>query len=169
MLWGKMAYSVGVHRIWIRIRPDIRWIWWIRYGSGSGRTQHLQIRYGSYVGSGWIQIFYLQASMAIHKTSEDSCLSVFTCWYDTVIANAADFYMQLWNSCGNHLITHLSQLNYPMCSGFTVFIPSYGSMVGILSLLFVCTVTDFSAAEKRQQRETSRACLTTIRDELLPF
>jgi len=29
--------AIVVHRIHIRIRPDIRWIWWIRVGSGSGR------------------------------------------------------------------------------------------------------------------------------------
>ena len=34
--------------------------------------------------------------------------------------------------------------------------------------LFVCTVTDFSAAEK-ERRETSHASSTTIRDEFLPF
>ena len=35
--------------------------------------------------------------------------------------------------------------------------------------LFLCTVTDFSAAEKAMGREILHACWPTIRTDLLPF
>jgi len=54
---------------------------------------------------------------------------------------------------------------------FYVFIPPYGSMVGMYSLLLCLCLYDygFLSGGQRQRRETSHASSTTIRDELLPF
>jgi len=73
--------------------------------------------------------------------------------------------------CGDDFNTNL--LLNPTVKEFCVsktHIPPYGSMVAILSSLSVCLYGyGFLSGGKSYRRETSHACSTTIRDELLAF
>ena len=64
-------WAVGVHRIWIQIRPDIQRIWWIWLGSGLIKNYSIWIQLDPRQGRIWI--FHLDISLLLRcLTPEDS-------------------------------------------------------------------------------------------------